>query len=479
MSLLARTRLVAAFIVLLTLLLGGAFYDAHQRLVAAQTAMEELVDIWAEVAQLRTVSFDYTLHGGERARVQAEDKVRRLRVLLSDEWQAAVIGDHADEERRLRHEIHQTLIGFEAQLVRVASTSPSSTLEERDARTRALLSLKGQFLVTNIASLSVILRDEVEQSHARVDVAAFALVGLLLAMALAAITLLERLILRPLDQVRQAAVEIRKGEHAAAARLLVARNDEIGQLSRDLAAMVTQLDTANKELESFSYSVSHDLRAPLRAIDGFSRKVVNGYGDKLDDEGRRLLQVVRDNAQRMGQLIDDLLAFSRMGRREIELQPVDMDSLARSVASELRAVEAGRTIEFAFAPLPLARGDAAMLRQVWANLLGNALKFTRRRQAALIEVGGRVDAGELRYWVKDNGAGFDMQYADKLFGVFQRLHRQDEFEGTGVGLAIAQRIVHRHQGRIGGEGKPDAGATFWFTLPLSSSGKVLSGGQAS
>ena len=479
MSLLARTRLVTAFIVILTLLLGGAFLVAQQRLVAAQTAMDQLVDIWLEVAQLRTASIDSALHGSERARVQAEAKIRRLQVLFNDEWLAAAIGDHADEERRLRREIHRTLIELEAQLVRVASISSSSSLEERDGRTRTLLSLKGQILATNVGYLLVILRDAIEQANDWLNKVALAFGGLLVTMALAAMTLLERQILRPLDQVRQAAVEIRKGEHAAAARLVVARNDEIGQLSRDLAAMVTQLDTANKELESFSYSVSHDLRAPLRAIDGFSRKVVNGYGDKLDDEGRRLLQVVRDNAQRMGQLIDDLLAFSRMGRREIELQPIDMDSLARSVASELRAAEPQRAVEFVCAPLPPAQGDAAMLRQVWANLLGNALKFSRRRQAALIEVGGRVDAGEIRYWVKDNGAGFDMQYADKLFGVFQRLHRQDEFEGTGVGLAIAQRIVHRHQGRIGGEGKPDAGATFWFTLPLYSSGKALSGGQAS
>ena len=257
--------------------------------------------------------------------------------------------------------------------------------------------------------------------------------------------------------------------------LLALKND----LERRVHRRTAELEIANKELESFSYSVSHDLRAPLRAIDGFSRKVVAAYGDRLDDEGRRQLQVVRDNAQRMGRLIDDLLAFSRMGRQEIALQSVDMDSQARSVASELRAAEAQRAIEFVFAPLPPARGDAAMLRQVWANLLGNAVKFSRRRQDALIEVGGRVEAGEALYWVKDNGAGFDMQYADKLFGVFQRLHRQDEFEGTGVGLAIAQRILHRHKGRIWGEGKTDVGATFWFTLPLPASGKPLSGGHAS
>jgi len=240
-----------------------------------------------------------------------------------------------------------------------------------------------------------------------------------------------------------------------------------------------ELEAANKELEAFSYSVSHDLRAPLRAIDGFSRKLVDGYGERFDDEGRRLLQVVRDNAQRMGKLIDDLLVFSRMGRREITLQPLDMDAMVNGVADELRAAEPQRAIEFAFSPLPRAWGDAAMMRQVWVNLLGNAVKFTCRRRTAHIEVGGSAEGGELLYWVKDDGAGFDMQYADKLFGVFQRLHRQDEFEGTGVGLAISQRILHRHNGRIWGEGKPDSGATIWFALPLPSPDGHLSGGEAS
>ncbi len=204
----------------------------------------------------------------------------------------------------------------------------------------------------------------------------------------------------------------------------------------------------------------------------------SNYGERLDDEGRRLLQVVRDNAQRMGQLIDNLLAFSRMGRREIALQPLDMDAMVNGVADELRAAEPQRSIEFTFSPLPRARGDAAMMRQVWVNLLGNAVKFTRRRQTAHIEVGGLVEGGEVHYWVKDDGAGFDMQYADKLFGVFQRLHRQDEFEGVGVGLAIVQRILHRQNGRIWGEGKPDAGATLHFALPLPLTDDLPLGGQA-
>ncbi|MBK8119231.1 MAG: HAMP domain-containing protein [Sulfuritalea sp.] len=408
MSLLARTRLVTACIVIFTLLMGGAFHVAHQRLVATQTAMDQLVDIWTEVAQLRTATIDYALHRGERARVQAEAKLRRLNVLLSEEWLAGAIGDHADEEQRLRREIHETLIEVEAQMVGVATSSPSSSLEERDRRTRPP-EPEGPVPRDQRRALSVILREAIEQSNAWLNKVAYALGGLPVAMALAAIALLERQILRPLDQVRQAAVEIRKGEHAAVARLLLARNDEIGQLSRDLAAMVTRLDTANKELESFSYSVSHDLRAPLRAIDGFSRKVVAGYGDKLDDEGRRQLQVVRDNAQRMGRLIDDLLAFSRMGRQEIALQSVDMDSQARSVASELRAAEAQRAIEFVFArcrrpgrcrdAAPGVGEPARQCRQVLAPASGRAdrgRRPRRRRGGALL---GQGQWGRIRHAV--------------------------------------------------------------------------------
>jgi len=279
---------------------------------------------------------------------------------------------------------------------------------------------------------------------------------------------------RKLQGVFSAARDITERKKTEEA-LLALKND----LENRVHLRTAELEVANKELEAFAYSVSHDLRAPLRAIDGFSRKVVVTYGDLLGDEGRRQLQVVRDNAQKMGNLIDDLLAFSRMGRREMAGQPLDMDAMVKGVVDELRAAEPQRAIEFAFSHLPRAWGDAAMLRQVWVNLLANAIKFSRQRSIAHIEIGGGIEGDEVHYWVKDDGAGFDMRYADKLFGVFQRLHRQDEFEGTGVGLAIAQRILARHCGRIWGEGKPDAGAIFHIAFPLPSAEQPPSGEQDS
>jgi two-component system sensor kinase len=226
-------------------------------------------------------------------------------------------------------------------------------------------------------------------------------------------------------------------------------------------------ESANKELEAFSYSVSHDLRAPLRAISGFSQAVMEDYAPRLDDEGKRYLGLIQENAHRMGRLIDDLLTFSRLGRQQMTESEIDMGSLAKSVFDELSTQEPGRKIKFTIKPSPPVSGDHSMIRQVIANLLSNAVKFTRTREEAQIEFGYLPELGDGAYYIKDNGVGFDMQYVGKLFGVFQRLHSISEFEGTGVGLALVYRIVTRHGGRVWAEGIVNQGATFYFTLPRS------------
>ena len=241
--------------------------------------------------------------------------------------------------------------------------------------------------------------------------------------------------------------------------------EEIKKLDQELKYQIMQLEAANKELEAFSYSVSHDLRAPLRAIDGFSRVMLEDYIDKLDDEGKRHLNIIRTNTQKMGQLIDDLLLFSRLGRQELRASGIDMGKLAKAVSEELKLAFPERKLKFTINTLIPAQGDQAMIRQVFVNLLSNAVKFTKPKEGALIEVDGRSEGFENVYIVKDNGVGFDMQYVNKLFGVFQRLHSSEEFEGTGVGLAIVQRIIHRHGGRVWAEGKVGEGAIFYFSLP--------------
>lgn len=247
---------------------------------------------------------------------------------------------------------------------------------------------------------------------------------------------------------------------------------EILELNRQLQGKVDQVSDVNRELEAFSYSVSHDLRAPLRHIGGFADKLGRHLGDVQDEKTARYLQVIGDSARRMSQLIDDLLVYSRLGRSAMRLQPVDMQSIVAEKRALLQAnAEADNPdhrIQWEIAPLPVVVGDENMLRQVWLNLLGNAVKYSSRSEPAVIRVQSqRLDDGGYRFEVSDNGAGFDMAYADKLFGVFQRLHGAGEFEGTGIGLASVRRVIVRHGGDIGARSAPDEGATFWFTLPPS------------
>ena len=239
---------------------------------------------------------------------------------------------------------------------------------------------------------------------------------------------------------------------------------EIFQTSQTLQATNQQLEAANKELEAFSYSVSHDLRAPLRAVDGFSQAVLEDYGPQLPEGCREDLQTIRSGAQKMGQLIDDLLTFSRLSRLPLSKSAVDTGKLVRSVLGELNSKQKGRQIDVRISDLEPCQADPALLKQVWVNLLSNALKYTGKREAAVIEIGCAREKGQNVYFVRDNGTGFDMQYAHKLFGVFQRLHRAEDYEGTGVGLAIVQRVIHRHGGRIWAESELNSGATFYFTL---------------
>jgi light-regulated signal transduction histidine kinase (bacteriophytochrome) len=234
----------------------------------------------------------------------------------------------------------------------------------------------------------------------------------------------------------------------------------------ELANRAAQLEATNKELEAFTYSVSHDLRAPLRHVAGYAELLRKHASAALDDKGQRYIKSILESAKKMGSLIDDLLGFSRIGRAEAKKSAVDLAQLAREVVAEFGQETSGRDITWTIGALPVCYGDRSMLRLALVNLISNAVKFTRMRSRAEIEIGcSRVNTHESEMFVKDNGAGFDMQYANKLFGVFQRLHLSEDFEGTGIGLATVQRIVHRHGGKMRAEGAVDQGATFYFSLP--------------
>jgi signal transduction histidine kinase len=248
------------------------------------------------------------------------------------------------------------------------------------------------------------------------------------------------------------------------------QNAQIQRFNQKLELTIEQrthdLEIANKELEAFSYSVSHDLRAPLRSINGFSGILMEDYGHLLGEEGIQTLKSIMRNGTRMGQLIDDLLAFSRLGKQHVAKLNLNMTTLAKTVYDDLKE-QYGNKGEVVINPLPEIKGDRSMLRQVMQNLISNALKYSMKKDNPLVEIGAYRENGENVYYVKDNGAGFNMQYYDKLFGVFQRLHSATDFEGTGVGLALVHRIILKHDGRIWAEGKENEGATFYFSLPVT------------
>ena len=252
--------------------------------------------------------------------------------------------------------------------------------------------------------------------------------------------------------------------------------EELAETNREVVALTLELEkrveertaelaAANKELEAFSYSISHDLRAPLRHIDGFAQILRDRYGAQLPPPAQGLLERVCNSAQHLGRLIDELLNFSRLNRQPINKRTVKTASLVQQILDELQSEREGRQVEIRVGELPDCRGDVTLLKQVFFNLIANALKFTRQQERTTIDIGYYQEPKELVFFVSDNGAGFDMAYANKLFGVFQRLHSADQFEGTGVGLSIVQRIIHRHGGRIWAKGEMNKGATFYFTLP--------------
>jgi two-component system sensor kinase len=262
---------------------------------------------------------------------------------------------------------------------------------------------------------------------------------------------------RDVTELRQAQSDLRKSHEELERR--------VEERTVELKERTEALEAANKELESFSYSVSHDLRAPLRAIDGYARMILKKEGDKFDEETMRKFNVIRSSSQMMGQLIDDILTLSRVVKKHLSTAQLEMDAVIREVWKEIETINPERNIKLTVRDVPAAYGDRTFIKQVYANLLSNAAKFTKGRDPALIETGGYIEGNENVYYVKDNGVGFEMEYYDKLFGIFQRLHKPEEFEGTGVGLATVERVVQRHGGRVWAEGKVNEGAIFYFTLP--------------
>ncbi|MCW3119631.1 MAG: hypothetical protein JWM28_3713, partial [Chitinophagaceae bacterium] len=305
--------------------------------------------------------------------------------------------------------------------------------------------------------------------------------GVITAVGITLAWIMSRNITEPLKKLTAAATTMASGNYTASVD--VARKDELGELAYAFNSMAVQianahndleqkvqertaqLETVNKELEAFTYSISHDLRAPLRGIIGFTTILEEDYTNKLDDEAKRITSVIKSNTIKMGHLIDGLLTFSRMERKDIVKIKIHTNVMVNEVIDHLREQNAGSNLQWNIQPLPDINGDANTIRQVWVNLISNAIKYSAKKELPCIEIGTTIQKGKTFFYIKDNGVGFDEQYKDKLFKVFQRLHGADEFEGTGIGLALVEKIILKHGGIIWGEGEKDKGASFYFSLP--------------
>ena len=423
--------------------------DTAGLVAESQALLQAKQDILVEVLGLESSVRGFVISGDEAFLEPLREAVRKLPAAL-DSLAHAGASDAAPDWRRTVESIRNR-VQFRQQLAE--SLVALRRAGEVEAAQRAIGAGSGQRTTDEIRSLL----DPLELSsreRLRAHLAGlqrqtrFTRIAVAAGLALAVAFLLF------------ATIQLRR-EFAARRRAEQAQEEA----NRELAQQAVRLRETNRELEAFSYSVSHDLRAPLRGVDGFSRILAEDYGPRLDDEGRRVIGIIRGETSRMGRLIDDLLNFSRAGRQLLEPTIVDMNALVREVVAAHSRLQPGTAPEFVIADLPPAWGDRGLLRQVWANLVANALKFSAGRTPPRIELGGGRRAGAVDYFVRDNGVGFDPKHAGKLFGVFQRLHAESEFEGTGVGLALVQRIVHRHGGSVRAEGAVGTGATFHVSLP--------------
>jgi signal transduction histidine kinase len=478
MKIASKERLATGTLLAMIGVIALAVWWTSIQVEDAQHGRRDASEIAHALTNLRLVTSEYVLNRHERARVQwnaISDRVEGL-IATSD------LSEDAEREllAGLRERMAQARQLF-AEFTSASAVSPAGAAEgvlnqRFESQLLGRLFILQQDNLTAAFRLSDLATERSNAAQRRLMNVILSGLALIALIKIGVSWLIHHDVLTPVARLQYAARQVAAGDRDF--EFGSGGADEIGQLTRDLGSMTRslrdslgqiersnrELAALNNELEAFSYSVSHDLRAPLRSMDGFSLALLEEYGDKLDDEGKDFLQRIRAASQRMGHLIDDLLGLSRVTRAELRIEPVNVSEIAREIAASLSQRKDGRELQWLIDETAAVRADKELMRIAVRNLLDNAWKFTSKTHGAVIHVGARERDGRQVFFVADNGAGFDMAYADKLFGAFQRLHHADEFPGTGVGLAIVQRVVRRHAGTIWAEAKPGNGATFSFTL---------------
>jgi signal transduction histidine kinase len=423
------------------------------------------------VLMMRIVAGELPIDRTDRHAIQWKAGMRDLAKVMDSADKASPLDDillqtirqNLDDADALFHRFETHALSREAKSI--GNQQPDFIIE----RTNDALQLALGNVNMAAVRFSELEAAEVREARQNVLRSSMLLVLAILGVLAAYMVIFRKLVLGPIKQLQTATDRVAAGdlEH----RVSMTEANEFGELGRRFDHMTEQVQASRagmgvaiKELEAFAYSVSHDLRAPLRGMDAFSQILQKKHTAHMDEDALHCLDMIRDNAKQMGRLIDDLLAFSRLSQQPLRKEPVDQEALVRDVLKSLQAEQKDRQLEITIGEVPAAGADPRLLKQVWVNLISNALKYTRRRDKAIIQIGSQTQDGVPVYHVKDNGVGFDMRYAHKLFGVFQRLHRAEDYEGTGVGLAIVQRIIARHGGRIWTEAAKNQGATFYFTL---------------
>jgi signal transduction histidine kinase len=451
---------------------------ANQEVEDASSRRRQTTELARGLTELRLVTFEYMLHRHERPREQEREVSDRLARLIdvtpfTGAAQSEVVA-HLREQSAAAHRVFEELVA--APVPDGVNAANDDSIRRFEAQLSSRLLILQQESLADVFRLTDFSTERIDAAQRRVAIVTLAGLVLIALSTGGAAWLIHRKVLAPIAKLEQATREVAAGNWNY--KLAIASNDEIGEMSRNFDAMThslrmsfaqiersnQELAALNQEIEAFSYSVSHDLRGPLRSMDGFSQALLEDYGDKLDEEAKDSLQRIRAASQRMGRLIDELLGLSRVTRAELTLKPVNLSEVAREIAESLAQQQPTRAVQWEIEEGLTVHADKALIQIAMQNLLENAWKFTSKTDKPVIRIGALERDGKRECFVADNGVGFDMAYADRLFGAFQRLHHESEFPGTGIGLAIVQRIFRRHAGRIWVQAKPGLGATFFFQL---------------